>query len=224
MSDGVLTVQQKAALVAEEMTASTGDTWTVDETDLVRGPGTAGVAVIPYPDESWNHIDLEFILNVDRPAETALFDCVAGIGETPEQAIRWALKVWIGTTGAAVFEFLHGTGRQADSFAGDDSRGFPGWHMIGARIMGYGVGDSGTAVGVWMGEACPWHDLAPLIVPSLNRPMLNGIKFFADGNGIAEVRVNGVVNDAASKALIAMSPRTPQFAAARTYCLLVHPD
>ncbi|MCL2653141.1 MAG: DUF6348 family protein [Propionibacteriaceae bacterium] len=224
MSDGVLTIRQKADLVAEIMTAATSDPWVVGESGLVRGPGTLGVAVVPFLDEPSNHIDLEFILNVDRREETTLFDCVAGIGKTAQDAIRWALNLWIETTGAAVFELLHGTGEEADHFSGDDPHGFPGWHMVGSPILGYGIGDSPTAVRDWMSDACPWHDLAPLIVPSLTRPMLNGVKFFADSSGTAEVRVNGVVNDAASEALIAMSPRTPQWAAARTYLLLVHPD
>jgi hypothetical protein len=50
----------------------TGKKWRVEPGPLLRGPGTLGVRLGPHHSDSYRHIDLEFLLNVDRAAETAL--------------------------------------------------------------------------------------------------------------------------------------------------------
>ncbi|MCL2091284.1 MAG: DUF6348 family protein [Micrococcales bacterium] len=200
--------------------------WTVDG-EFISAPGTTlAVVVRDYCDAGPKHLGLEFVLNVDNPAETTIFDCVSGLADDPVEATRQAVSMWMTTTGSAVLELLTQHGEHAGHFQSADPEGFPGWHMIGGAVTGYGVGSERRAVVEWLSSEHPWHDLAPVVEPGLDREMLNGIKIYlAGGPGLetAEVRINGQHHAPASAALAAMGwPRPGEgFSAARTYVLLV---
>lgn len=57
---------------------------------LLKGPGTLGVRSGPRHSDSYRHIDLEFLLNVDRAAETSPPDCATGLAADPGEAARQA--------------------------------------------------------------------------------------------------------------------------------------
>ena len=78
-------------------------------------------------------------------------------------------------------------------------------------------------------EACTrYYDDGKVIAPEIDRPYLNGIKFFLAGSKdseSAEVRINGRRSEAASAALAALDwPRPEKLAAGRAYVILVEAD
>jgi hypothetical protein len=141
-------------------------------------------------------------------------------------AIQQAIRMMMATTAAAVFELLNQRGEDAAHFAPTDPQGFPGWHMIGGTVIGWGVGEEVSAIRDWMAGTTPWNALAPVIEPGLDREALNGIKFYIAGSRdweTAEVRINGRRHDPASLALSALDwPRPEVLTSARTYTLLLH--
>ncbi len=58
----------------------TGKQWRVEPGPLLKGPGTVGVRPGLRHSDSYRHFDLEFLLNVDRAAETSLPHCAVGLG------------------------------------------------------------------------------------------------------------------------------------------------
>ena len=78
-----------------------------------------------------------------------------------------------------------------------------------------------------MAETSPWAELAPVIVPGLGRPFLNGVRLFVGQGGDftqCEIRINGVFHEPSSAALAVMDwPRTKTMSTARAFLLLVHP-
>jgi hypothetical protein len=203
------------------------DGWSLRPGPLLKGPGTSGVRVSEPHDDSFRHVDLEFLLNVDRPDETSLINCGTGLSADPEEAIRDAVESWRATTATVALEVLTQHGEYATHLQPQEEIGFPGWHSIVGDIMGWGFGDEQGAKQQWLASAPPWVELAPLIRDGLDRPMLNGIKILVGQGGdfqTTEVRINGRFHEAASAALGAMDwPRTKQMNVGHLFLLLVHP-
>lgn len=63
-----------------------------------------GVRVAPRHSDSVRHVDLDFMLNVDRAAETSIVDCATGFAHDPEEAIRQAIAIWADTTASVALE------------------------------------------------------------------------------------------------------------------------
>lgn len=213
--------------LATRLAAASRREWRVDGT-VVRGPGTVGVTLGADDTGEPGHLDLDFVLNLDRPETTTLSDCVMGYGATPEESVDRAIGTWLDTTGSAVFELLVQDGSFAGHFGSDDPRGFPGWHLIHGGIVGWGSGPEREAVQLWALD----HPLAPALAPVLGKDLdltggqLIGVKIFFGGReGVetAEVRVNGEVHDTASAALAELDWPRPvdDLSYARTYLLLV---
>lgn len=222
-----LTAEAKLALVAERLNQIQG-TWTLADGPILDGPGTTAVTIGADHTGHRNHLDLNFILNTDRPDETTISDCVTGLADDPAEAIRQAVHMWSQTTAAAVFELLTQRGQFADHYRGTEPGGFPGWHMIVGGIIGWGLGDDPTVLQQWLVGNLPWATLAPVITGGLDRDHFNGIKFFIaaqEGYEIAEVRINGRLHEPSTEALLGMDwPRPAKMTAARTFVLLVHRD
>lgn len=215
-------------MVARQLSNATGTTWSV-EAEMAKGPGTVGVVIgKEHPDspDHPGHIDLDFILNIDRPEDTTISDCVTGHGSTVEEAVDFAISLWLDTTCSALLEFLAQDGSFGTHVYGDDRGGFPGWHAIYGGISGYGADDHAQAILKWFVD----NPLLPRLAPTLNgtfeRDYLIGIKMLlggANGEGIAEVRVNGMHHAVASQALASLDwPRPPIGGVFRTFALLVH--
>ncbi|MGR6916854.1 DUF6348 family protein [[Actinomadura] parvosata] len=213
-------------MVAEHLSAAMGQAWQVRD-GLAKGPGTLAVRLGPDHTGSPAHLDLDFVLNVDRPHDTTISDCVTGYGATIEESLDRAITMWLGTTGVALLELLVQDGSRAAHFAPDDPDGFPGWHAVHGGIVGWGTGDDHDAVQGWAVQHVLLPHLAPALKGTLEREHLVGVKAFfggGDGTETAEIRVNGARHEAGSRALAALDWPRPAtgLSYARTFVLLVH--
>lgn len=206
----------------------TGQEWRVGPGPLLRGPGTLGVRIGERHSDSYRHIDLEFLLNVDRADETSLPDCASGLASDPGEAARQAVGAWADTTASVALELLEQRGKYATHFAPGVPGGFPGWHAIVGGVSGWGTGADAAAKRQWVAGTCPWAGLAPAISTGLARPFLNGIRIFIGQGGDyenCEVKINGMLHEPSTAALTAMNwPRTTQMSTAKVFLLLVHPE
>ncbi|MFD0592449.1 DUF6348 family protein [Catellatospora coxensis] len=172
-----------------------------------------------------NHLDLDLMLNVDRPAETTLSDCTTGMGPDLPAQWRQAVDSWAQLTVATAIEMMQPAGKWADHIHGDAATGVPGWHVIHPGFLGFGRGDV-SQLAQWAFEAPLAPLLAEVLDAAVDRVFLNGVKIIfggTEGQEIAEVRINGQAHERASAALRALPwprPQTPVFA--KTYLLLVH--
>jgi Family of unknown function (DUF6348) len=180
-------------LVAERMRTFGGE-WpaTAVTGPLLKGPGTVGIVLRDNHTELDAHLDLDFVLNVDRPAETTISDCVTGFGETARDAWRQGIDTWAGLTAATVVEMLRPANEFAQHHHGDDPLGFLGWHSISAGFTGFGLAEPGL-LAQWAFENDLVPRLRPAIVGGLDREHLNGVKILfggVAGDEVAEVRIN----------------------------------
>jgi hypothetical protein len=65
----------------------TGKERRVEPGPLLKGPGPLGVRLGPRHSDGYCHIDLAFLLNVDRAAETSLPDCATGLAADPRRPL-----------------------------------------------------------------------------------------------------------------------------------------
>ncbi|NAS25831.1 hypothetical protein GT755_29635 [Herbidospora sp. NEAU-GS84] len=217
-------------MVVRHLSDVTGDPWQV-QGRMAKGPGTIGVVLQVGHTDHPGHLDLDFVLNVDRPESTTVADCVAGYGATAEEAVNRAIRMWLDTTGSAVLELLRQNGTLAAHFPPDDPEGFPGWHTIHGGIVGWGSGADHMAGQTWAADNVLLPRLAPVLNDGFERDHLIGIKAIFggghDADGLfetAEVRVDGVRHEAASRVLAGLGwPRPADgMSFARTFMLLVH--
>ncbi|MFD7023430.1 DUF6348 family protein [Promicromonospora sukumoe] len=227
-TDPGISLAAKTELLAAALREAREGDWTVTEPGFVRGPGSTAVAIRPDDSGTPSHLDLEFILNVDRRQETAIVDCVTGVAKDSSDAVRHAIFQWLQTTGAAVFELFEQRGETAGHFPHDDPFGVPGWHTIGGNTLGWGYGSTNQAVRDWMVANPPWVPIAERLKQGLDREHFNGIKLFiasSENFTTTEVRINGRVDEPASQALATLDwPRTAELSVGRTYLLLLHDD
>ncbi|WP_127356147.1 DUF6348 family protein [Actinacidiphila soli] len=217
------------AIVAQGLTEVSGEPWRVAGA-CVEGPGTAAVVLGDDHPGSPGHFDLVYLIDRNRPQETAVPDCVTGHGPTSEAKARSGVTAWATTTAVTLLELTAGNGAFATHMTGSSPDGIPGWHVIHGGIIGLGSGTDRAAVQEWAAD----HPLLPaladvLTADTLPRDRLIGVKMFFGsraGHETAEVRVHGQVHDQATRALRALPwPRQAADAAyARTFVLLVHPE
>ncbi|RKE17960.1 hypothetical protein BX266_1231 [Streptomyces sp. TLI_171] len=210
--------------VAGELSALHGESWRV-EGEEVRGPGALAVRLGTPHDDYPHHLDLVFLADRDRP-ETAVPDCVTGIGGGDHDPVRRGIEVWAATTGVSLLELVAHNGRFAGHLDPGDPDGLPGWHAIHGGMVGWGTGDRFHDVQDWLVRNPVLPALAPALGGELGRDQLVGVKVFLGSGGgeqSAEVRVHGEVHPEASAALAALAwPRvTEGHAYARTFVLLV---
>ncbi|MGN9843359.1 DUF6348 family protein [Nonomuraea sp. H19] len=215
-------------VLAGRLSAAMGKPWQVRD-GMAKGPGAIGVVLRDDHSSSPSHLDLDFVLDVDRPGDTTISDCAVGYGATTEEAVARAVQVWLDTTGSAILELLTQDGSFAGHFGPGHPDGFPGWHAIHGGIIGWGTGDDHDAVQRWAVQHVLLPHLAPALKGTFERDELIGVKaFFGGGEGgeTAEIRVNGDYHEAGSRALADLDwPRPSRGVSyARTFVLLVHPE
>jgi hypothetical protein len=73
-----------------------GEDWSAAsvEGSLSTGPGSLAIALRDNHTEHDEHLDLDFILNVERPEDTTISDCVTGYGPTLQDARRQGIDTW----------------------------------------------------------------------------------------------------------------------------------
>ncbi|TMR96160.1 DUF6348 family protein [Nonomuraea basaltis] len=228
MDEARLPGETVLGMVAGRLSAATGRPWQIRD-GLAKGPGTVGVVLRDDHAGGPAHLDLDFVLDVDRPEDTTITDCVVGYGATTEEAVDRAVQVWLDTTASAVLELLTQDGSFAGHFGPADPDGFPGWHAVHGGITGWGTGDDHDAVQRWAVRHVLLPHLAPALKGTFGRARLNGVKaFFGGGEGseTAEIRVNGDYHEAGSRALADLDwPRPANGVSyARTFMLLVHDE
>ncbi len=193
--------------------------------DEVHGPFTAVVRFGREHFDDPRHVDLDLVLDPGDPERTTIADCFSAPGETIEEAVTQGIRMWAETTGATALELMTQESRFANHYDDGEPGAFPGWHMIGGGIAGWGAGPDVGAVQRWIAEAKPWIALAPAMDGALDRDRINGVKLFIAGsahNAITEVRINGQVHELASRALLELDwPRVPEGSVARTFFLLI---
>ncbi|MFC8454694.1 DUF6348 family protein [Kitasatospora sp. NPDC057223] len=204
--------------VIREM-ARFGQEFTADGS-VVRGPGTTAVAVREHPgQEGAGHVDLGFVLHLGRADAPVVWDCAAGLGQTEEEKLANAVKMWATTTAATLVELQEGRGERGDHYRPGE---LPGWHAVQGPAAVFGFGNELLAH--WLAEHQLLPVLAAALLPELTGPQVNGVKLFLGGKAgddVAEVRVNGEVSGPASAALRALDwPRGERLCWARLFILL----
>jgi hypothetical protein len=209
--------------IAAPMLARVGGDWKVAEGPILRS-GSLGVRVLASDVAEPRHIDLEIVLNVDRPDAPTIVDCTLGLSADPIESARQAIQAWIDTCLVTVLEMIEQRGRLANHWQPGSPGGFTGWHAIVGNVTGWSVNGS-TAKQQWFADAMPWSTLAPVIATGIDRPYLNGVRMFVGQGGDftdCEVRINGRRHEPSSEALARLDwPRTERMGTARTFVLLV---
>jgi hypothetical protein len=123
-----------------------------------------------------------------------------------------------------VIELLAQTGEYAEHFTGTDPHGLDGWHVIHGPIVAFGHGDGPDVMQRWAIDNPLLPQLDGTLVTAFDRPVLNGVKLLFGGD-VAEVRVNGRYDEAASEALGTLSwPRLEPVSFVRCFLLAVSPE
>jgi hypothetical protein len=177
---------------------------------VLEGRGWSWLA-LPNHTGRPSHFDIGFTLG-----SVVIADCVSGTGPLKD-AVSQVLRVWSATSAACFLELV------SPGFLPDPHRSaIPGWVSVVSPVVGYGP-DS-AALQEAMSSRPVLRELAPEL-PG-NRP--NGIKVYlhtTPAETVSEVRVNGVVDVAASQALASLSwPKAERPATARFYAVAVHPE
>ncbi|GAA2885592.1 hypothetical protein Acy02nite_80080 [Actinoplanes cyaneus] len=212
--------------IAAPMLDAVGGSWRLVDGPMLRS-GSLGIRVLPSDSDDYRHLDLEVLLNADRPDVPTIVDCSTGLAADPVEAARQAIQAWIETCLVTVLEMVEQQGRLANHFRSGDEGGFRGWHAIIGSATGWSV-DGSHEKQQWFAERMPWSALADVITPGLDRPHLNGIRLLVGQGGDfteCEVRINGRRHEPSATALAALDwPRSERFGLARTFVLLVGPD
>lgn len=192
---------------------------------MVGKPGWS-IVMLPNHTESRDHYDIGFIADLSVKPTRAVIDCAHGMGGTAQDAAWRAVDLWLQTAGMCALEMVDRRGKFAQHVPGNDARGVPGWYMLMSGVAAYGqsLADN-ERLQSWTLRNHVLHRVADALTPGLQHADLNGIKVFyggLSGSMIAEVRVNGENDVAASAALAGLDwPVLGSFTAVRCYAVLV---
>jgi len=191
--------------------------------EAILGPGTLRVVVARHAGIGYEHVDYGFELNRDRADVPVVWDCASGAGSALADAIDYAARMWVTSTAVVVLEMLHHDGRFAEHYQATDPDGLPGWHAIHGPIIGFGAGSGSEAMQQWVIDHPLLPQLAEPLLAAFDRPNINGLKILFGGD-IAEVRINGSADPAASAGLASLLwPRTDPPGFIRCFVLAIHP-
>ncbi len=192
---------------------------------VILGPHGAAVRFSEqHAAASDGHVDIEFSFQDDDPGAPRLWDCITGFGATPLERARTAARIWGATSAGPLLEFKFSRkGEFADHFDADDSQGLLGWHCICSAITGYGQGNAAQSLQEWWLSG---QDVLPAIAPflsDLSGSEPHSIKIFFGGDGIVEVRIDGVIHEDASTALLSLDwPRLEPVGFLRVFVIALH--
>lgn len=191
---------------------------------MMAGAQGWGLMALPNHTDDPGHFDIGFVV---PPQPAVIPDCISGLG-SPHQAAAMAARIWRDTSGACLAEMLTRRGGYASHVDGSDSVGLPGWHSVVSPVLAYGPDPtSSDTLQAALVERDVLRDVAPHLLPALDRPAHNGIKVFyhrTPTSATAEIRVNGVPDEASSRALAALPwPEVTAPTTARFYAVAVRP-
>lgn len=211
-----------ARLLADRLDGEVG-AWRAEGPNVI-GPGTTGLGVVEHLGTPDGHVDIGFVLNRQRPEGPVLWDCAAGAGASVAGRIGAAVDAWMTGTWPVVRELLSGRHEYAAHCGSDHPLGLPGWHVLRGPLLAFGDAEAAEALQTWAVRAPLLRQIAEPLTAAFDRPALNGVKLVL-GPGVAEVRINGRVDAAASKALEGVGlPALNAFAFLRCFSLAVSPD
>lgn len=211
-----------ARLIAERLGDTVGH-WQATGSTVI-GPGSTGVGVVEHVGTPDGHVDVGFLLDRARPDAPVLWDCAAGAGDDPAERIGRAVEHWYTGTWPVIRELLSGRRTFATHCPGDHPLGLPGWHVIRGPVLAFGAPEAARALQAWAVRAPLLRAIGSAVTAAFDRPALNGIKLVV-GPDVAEVRINGRVDPAASAALGAASvPALDGFGFVRCFSLAVSPE
>jgi hypothetical protein len=180
----------------------------------------------PEEDQHPGHVDIGFGLNAEHPGAPVLWDCVAGIGNTPAQVAEQAAFMWLETTAPAVLELMEQRSRLADHHESTDPGGLPGMHVVQGPALVFGRGDT-TPMQEWARD----NYVLPALYEALSHRLsedINGVKLLFGGRAggeVAEVRVNQAYDEASSRTLAQLAwPRLEGPAFVRAYLVVMPSD
>jgi hypothetical protein len=195
-----------------------------DDGEVVRGSNTTFVRVEDIHLTGPGHVDIGFVMKLQSSDSMVFWDCVSGGERQDDAAAAFAARIWARTTAPAFFELATRCGDFADSSMGDATLGLAGWHSIHGPVLAYGSGDP-NGLQRWMLD----HPVVPLLGHRLRDALapgsIHGVKILvgAFDEPIAEVRIDGVRDEACSRALLELPwPRATKPCAARLFVLFVH--
>lgn len=172
--------------------------------ESVGEPGAWSVMLLPNHGGDPAHFEIGFVPSATAAEHPVILDDLTGFG-VADRTVAHVLHLWRQTSGACFLEMITRRGRFAAHLDGGGSIGVPGWHTIASGVIGYGPDDEANAAlqgAMLRGKAL--HRLGDLLRPLLDRPANNGIKLLYRQAGptvTADVSVNGVADEAASRAL-----------------------
>jgi hypothetical protein len=173
---------------------------------VLEGRGWSWLA-LPNHTGRPSHFDIGFTLD-----SVVIADCVSGTGPLKD-AVAQVLDIWAATSGACFLALVSPGG-------GPDSDAVPGWASVVSPVAGYGPEQ--------LREAMKPREVLRELALTLPRDRPSGIKVYlhkTPAETASEVRVNGVVDVAASQMLASLSwPVVEGPATARFFAVAVHPE
>jgi len=209
--------------------------WRAMGNGIIAGPD--GFAILLVDTEGGDtHVDIGIRLQQGRSQRarkiepSVIWDCVLGHYADIDAAAAEAVNVWRQSAWATVAQLYSRGGTFAFDVHGAEADAMPGWHVILSPIQGYGNAESDPEVlQKWIADHPILPALAPQFATSIDPETApHGAKILiggSSGNRVAEVKIDGVVNDEASAALAALPWPTPEASAvARMYALFAHQE
>jgi hypothetical protein len=181
---------------------------------VLEGRGWSWLA-LPNHTGRPSHFDIGFTLH----SSAVIADCISGTGPLSD-AVAQVVDVWAQTSAACFRELVApGSAPAAHRRGPSDPGGVPGWRSVVSDVMGYGT------EAVALREALGSRGVLGEVGLTLAQGRHNGIKVYLHKTSTettGEVRVNGVLDPAASQALAAMEwPETKVPATARFYAVAI---
>lgn len=218
-----LDLQLARRLAAEKLSSVYGE-WSVWK-ELVIGPDKLAVMIEDQHECGGGHLDIGFVLDRDHTLHPILWDCVSGWGENLQDEFTSAIDRWSEWTLCVFLELLNQGKGYAQNFQTSPQDGPPGWHVICGPWVVVGSDEAArTALSEWHEENPVLWEIESTLIRKFRRPKLNCVKvLFGDGE-VAEVRINGEVDEETSALLKSLRwPRSGEDSAfVRAFSLFVH--
>jgi hypothetical protein len=218
-------LERAASLIADRLNAIRFE-WRAQGHTVV-GPGTTAILAAERHVEHPNHIDIGFVFNRNDPDSKTIWDCSTGWVADADLALVDAIDKWAGASAPVWLELMTLKGDFAEHYEGSDEGGFPGWHAIHGPFIGWGRSPGLEDLLRWTTEHHLLSALHDSVARSLKATGPVALRLYLGAHkteATAEVQIDGVVAQGPSAVLASLPWPRPDFAFARAFVLLVHPE